>query len=463
MPHRKIEMELIGNAGSLTRAFNTRKKGLKKKARELSVLCDVDVALVVCAGHGSGGAPADVWEFGSAGVIDRYRRLPADKRAKHTHLGYLNAELGKVRKELAEKRQKGPKELASPSAASLVGVDLDELLGSIDAALLATAQRRKALGMPDDGVAGGSGEPRQAAVVPLEQGVPLAADADFDDMEAWVDELTWHGVEPHPPNASITTMLPPSGGVQYINGVEPRPLNATMTQPAPGAQYINGGSMDMAGNQYLQQVGGNGENAHGQLLPWDAYQLHNTVSYPDHGFLQNTGSNSSYSDTNGCPHTPVPSNANAGFFQYTGSNCSYSDMNGCLQMAVPSNANACNGWFDQAMSGADESSCDAVAPVEYHHQRSLHITGNPACSGMGTGCGDCFTGVSPIGLDGSFMDASGYGYGTQCLADYFQCPDASQQFGVEPLHYLSDVAGISYYDDLDSRGSQLQQWEIRTL
>ncbi|KAK8454328.1 hypothetical protein SEVIR_5G430700v4 [Setaria viridis] len=420
MPRRKIQMGLIGKAGSLTRTFNGRKEGLKKKARELAILCDVDVALV-CAGP-RGGAPADVWEFG-AGVIDRYRRLPADKRAKHTHLGYLNIELGKEKARLAKERQEGPKELASPSAAVLKGVNLEELLGSIDAALLATAKRRKALGMPDDGIAGG-GQLRQAAVVPLEQGVRLAGDADLDDMEAWVDELTWHGVEPHPLNASMT-MQPASGGVQYINGVEPRPLNASMAQPASGAQYINSGSMCMAGNQYLQQVGGNGENAHGQLLPWDAYQLHNTASCPDHGF-----------------------------FQYTGSNCSYSDMSGCPQMPVPSNANAYNGWFDQAMWGADESSCDAAVPVEYHHQPSLHITGNPAYmppehSSMGTGGGDCFTGVSPIGLDGSFMDASGHGYGTQCLADNFQCPDATQQFGVEPLHYLSDVAeGISYYDDL---------------
>ena len=49
-------------------------------------------------------------------------------------------------------------------------------------------------------------------------------------------------------------------------------------------------------------------------------------------------------------------------------------------------------------------------------------------------------GVPAIGLDGGFMDASGHGYGTQCLADYFQWPDATQQYGDEPLHYLSDVA-----------------------
>ena len=181
-------------------------------------------------------------------------------------------------------------------------------------------------------------------------------------------------------------------------------------QPASGVQYINGGSLeDMGGNQYLQQMGGNGENdCHGQR-PWDTYQLHNTFLCPDYGF------------------------------QYTDSNCSYSGMAGCPQMpAVPSNAIAYDGcWFDQTMWGADESPRDAVVPAAEYYNPSLDITCNPVYmpsehSGMG---------VSAIGLDGGgFMDAGGHGYGTQCLADYFQWPDAAQQYGDEPLHYLSDVA-----------------------
>ncbi|CAO2181957.1 unnamed protein product [Urochloa humidicola] len=440
MPRRKIQMSLIGNAAARTRTFNQRRKGLEKKARELSKLCDVEVALVCAAGPGSGGGGApDVREFGGAGVVDRYRRLPADKRAKHTHLGYLEAELGKARKEkarLATERQEGPKALAPPGAAALEGVDLEEMLASIDAALLATAERRRELGVPDgDGVAGGGG---QAAVVPLEQGAPpLAGGADLDDIEAWLDELTWHGgAEPHPLDASVAAQ-PASGGVfqfQYINGVEHRPINASVAQPASGVPYIDGCGggmdMDMGGNQFLQQMAGNGgENGHGQL-EWGAHQLHNnTVSCPDYGLPQ-----------------------------YTDSSCSYSDMNGGYsQMPVPSNADAFDGcWYaDQAMWGANESSCDAVVPAEYYHP-SLGFTGNnpaympPEHSGMGTG--SCFTtGVSAMGLDGCFMDESGREYGTQCLADYFQCPDASQQFGDEPLHYLSDVAqGISYYDDLEA-------------
>ncbi|CAL4945968.1 unnamed protein product [Urochloa decumbens] len=422
MPRCKIQMKLIDKEAARRRTFNGRKEGLGKKARELSILCDVDVALVCAAGPGGGGGAPEVREFGGAGVIDRYCRLPADKRAKHTHLGYLNAKLAKEKDTLATERQEGPKALAPPGKAALESADLEEMLASIDAALLATEQRRRELG-----VAGGG----QAAVVPLEQGVPLAGGDAFDDMEAWLDELTWQGAEPLPINATMAVQ-PASGGVfQHINGVEPRPINASVAPPASGVPYTNGGSgmddMGGIGNQFLQQMAGNGgENDHGQLA-WGAYQLQNAVSCPDYGL------------------------------QYTDSSGSSSDMNGYYsQMPVTSNANAYDGcWYDQAMLGADESSCDAVVPAEYYLDPSLDITGNPAYMppkhfGMGT---DCFTGVSsPIGLDdGSFMDASGQGYGTQCLADYFQCPDASQQFGDEPLHYLSDVAqGISYYDNLEA-------------
>jgi hypothetical protein len=415
MPRRKIQMGLIGKAGSRTRTFKQRKIGLQKKAFELAELCDVDVAVVVGADPG-GGAP-EVWEFGSAGVVDRYRRLPADRRAKHTHLGYLSAELDKEKAKLARERQQGPKALAPPAQKSLDGVDLEELLGSIDAALLATAQRRKALGMPEDD----GGQLRQVAP---DAGAPLVGDGFDDDMDAWVDELTWHGVvesqplnanmmqqpapgvqyingvEPRPLNAGM--MQQPAPGVQYINGVEPRPLNACMMQPAPGFQYINGGSLDMGlasstSMAFPQQMRANGDNDHGQLR--------NTLLCPDYGF------------------------------QYTDSN------DGCLQMPMLSYGNAYDGcWFNQAMNPSLDITCNPVhTPLEYSSTATT---------------GDCFTGVSAIGPDdGSFMDAGGYEYGTQCLADYFQCPDASQQLGVEPLHYFSDVAkGVCYYD-LDEAGS----------
>ncbi|CAO2826360.1 unnamed protein product [Amaranthus hypochondriacus] len=52
MGRRKIEMKKIEDKSSRQVTFSKRRCGLMKKARELSVLCDVDVALLVFSNHG---------------------------------------------------------------------------------------------------------------------------------------------------------------------------------------------------------------------------------------------------------------------------------------------------------------------------------------------------------------------------------------------------------------------------
>jgi hypothetical protein len=366
MPRSKIQMSFIGNARDRAMAFARRKAGLLKKAQQLAKLCDVDVALV-CVGP-DGGAPV-VWESDPGVVIDRYRKLPADKRVKHTHLGYINGQLSKEEGRLDKRRRQGlNKALACPGEAMLKGMSLEELLASIDAALLATAERQKALGVADD-----DGQQLGQVSSDVGQGRPPFVGGDeLDDIQAWVDELMWDGIEPLPLDASMTTQ-PASGVIQYING---------------------GNGVDTGSNHQCQaqMLVGNGENGHGQF-PWHAYQPNTTVSFPDHGFQ--------CADNN------------------------YVDMDEYSEMLMPpGNANA-----------AYESSWDAIAgnpaynmpPQHEHHSMGI----------------------------GSFMDAGGHEHETGCLADYFQCPDASQHFGAEPepLHYLSDMAqGISYYDDLEAGG-----------
>ncbi|OQU88097.1 hypothetical protein SORBI_3003G399166 [Sorghum bicolor] len=395
MPRGKIEMSLIGDARDRAKAFKRRKAGLVKKAKELAKLCDVDIALVVCAGP-DGGAPA-VWESDPGVVIDRYRRLPADKRAKHTHLDYINGQLGKEERRLDKKRRQGLKALACPGEAVLKDMDLEELLASIDAALLATTERQKALGVADD-----DGQQLGQQVSSLAdddgQGGPsFVGGDDLDDIQAWLDELMW-------------------------DGAEPLPLNASMMQPASGAiQYNNGNDVDMVSNHQCQaqMLPGNGENGHGQF-PWRAYQPHTTVSHPDYHGFQSAGNN-------------------------------YVDMDEYSEMLVPSNANAYDGWYDQAWWGADdESSCAAVAVLPAAAAAaypSLDIAGNPAYMPPSH--------EHPSMAFGDLMDAGRHEYETGCLADYlhFQCPDASQHFGAkpEPLHYLTDMAqGIRYNNDLEA-------------
>ncbi|KAL4586665.1 hypothetical protein LXL04_011307 [Taraxacum kok-saghyz] len=52
MGRRKLEMKRIEDKNSRQVTFSKRRSGLIKKARHLSLLCDVDVALVVFSSHG---------------------------------------------------------------------------------------------------------------------------------------------------------------------------------------------------------------------------------------------------------------------------------------------------------------------------------------------------------------------------------------------------------------------------
>ncbi|KAL6641377.1 hypothetical protein ACP70R_019558 [Stipagrostis hirtigluma subsp. patula] len=76
MVRGKTEMKRIENATSRQVTFSKRRNGLLKKAFELSVLCDAEVALIVFSPRGK------LYEFASAPslqkTIDRYRTYTRD-------------------------------------------------------------------------------------------------------------------------------------------------------------------------------------------------------------------------------------------------------------------------------------------------------------------------------------------------------------------------------------------------
>ncbi|KAI3709032.1 hypothetical protein L2E82_38740 [Cichorium intybus] len=82
MGRRKLEMKRIDDKNSRQVTFSKRRTGLIKKARELSVLCDVDVAVVVFS------SPGKLYEYCSSGtdsvghMLSRYQEssLEAEKR-----------------------------------------------------------------------------------------------------------------------------------------------------------------------------------------------------------------------------------------------------------------------------------------------------------------------------------------------------------------------------------------------
>lgn len=61
MGRGKIEIKRIENANSRQVTFSKRRSGLLKKARELSVLCDAEVAVIVFSKSGK------LFEYSSTG------------------------------------------------------------------------------------------------------------------------------------------------------------------------------------------------------------------------------------------------------------------------------------------------------------------------------------------------------------------------------------------------------------
>ncbi|XP_050934963.1 MADS-box protein SOC1 isoform X1 [Cucumis melo] len=78
MVRGKTQMRLIENATSRQVTFSKRRNGLMKKAFELSVLCDAEVALIIFSPRGK------LYEFASSSMqatIERYRKRAKTKEA----------------------------------------------------------------------------------------------------------------------------------------------------------------------------------------------------------------------------------------------------------------------------------------------------------------------------------------------------------------------------------------------
>ncbi|GFP90695.1 mads-box protein jointless [Phtheirospermum japonicum] len=68
MAREKIQIKKIENATSRQVTFSKRRRGLFKKAEELSVLCDADVALIIFSSNGK------LFEFASSSVKEILER-----------------------------------------------------------------------------------------------------------------------------------------------------------------------------------------------------------------------------------------------------------------------------------------------------------------------------------------------------------------------------------------------------
>ncbi|XP_073131110.1 agamous-like MADS-box protein MADS3 [Henckelia pumila] len=72
MGRGKVVLERISNKVNRQVTFGKRKKGLLKKASELSVLCDAEVALIIFSSEGK---PFHFGSVGTKNTIERYRQF----------------------------------------------------------------------------------------------------------------------------------------------------------------------------------------------------------------------------------------------------------------------------------------------------------------------------------------------------------------------------------------------------
>ncbi|XP_039009626.1 agamous-like MADS-box protein AGL19 [Hibiscus syriacus] len=90
MVRGKTQMKRIENAASRQVTFSKRRNGLLKKAFELSVLCDAEVALIIFSTRGK------LYEFSSSGMnqtIERYQKREKEIRIKHKLAADQNLQL----------------------------------------------------------------------------------------------------------------------------------------------------------------------------------------------------------------------------------------------------------------------------------------------------------------------------------------------------------------------------------
>nr|BAD88437.1 MADS-box transcription factor CsMADS1 [Coleochaete scutata] len=119
MGRGKIEIRRIENATSRQVTFSKRRNGLLKKAYELSVLCDVDIAVIVFSPTGK------LFQYASSSmkeILERYEQVPPEQKEKGSqrldNMDYLNREVAKLRNEVEHKYHE---------ARQLEGEDLDRL------------------------------------------------------------------------------------------------------------------------------------------------------------------------------------------------------------------------------------------------------------------------------------------------------------------------------------------------
>lgn len=101
MARKKIKLELIANEAARRATFKKRRKGLMKKASELSTLCDVKACLIVYAPNEP---TPEVWPSvpEAVRVLAKLKRMPEMEQSKKmmNQEGFMRARIAKLQDQL---------------------------------------------------------------------------------------------------------------------------------------------------------------------------------------------------------------------------------------------------------------------------------------------------------------------------------------------------------------------------
>ncbi|KAI3922184.1 hypothetical protein MKX01_005873 [Papaver californicum] len=124
MAREKIQIKKIDNATARQVTFSKRRRGLFKKAEELSILCDADVALLVFSSTGK------LFEYSSSsmkGIIERRdlhsKNLQKTNQPASLELQLENSNCARLQKDIAEQSRR----LRQMRGEELQGLNIEEL------------------------------------------------------------------------------------------------------------------------------------------------------------------------------------------------------------------------------------------------------------------------------------------------------------------------------------------------
>ncbi|XP_059637616.1 agamous-like MADS-box protein MADS3 [Cornus florida] len=142
MGRGRVELKRIENKINRQVTFSKRRNGLLKKAYELSVLCDAEVALIIFSSRGK------LYEFGSSGMtktLERYQRCcfnPQDNNVERETQSWCQ-EVSKLKAKY-ESLQRTQRHLLGEDLGPLSVKELQNLEKQLEGAL-AQARQRKTL------------------------------------------------------------------------------------------------------------------------------------------------------------------------------------------------------------------------------------------------------------------------------------------------------------------------------